>query len=135
VLQDLSEYKKAKNDGHIPMHKQMDRLPNLSQAHDERFENINKSPGVLSTVKRAPQVISFDKQKPRGDESMVNHKTVFKYSTGVDTLTTKRRDISISMDKCLDRAFEYTNSISASIAPRDNSYNFGTSYDDLRASE
>jgi len=60
---------------------------------------------------------------------MINHKTVFKYSTGVDTLITKRRDVSMSMDKSLDRKFDYTNSISASIAPRDNSYNFATSYD------
>ena len=66
---------------------------------------------------------------------MINHKTVFKFSTGVDTLTSKRRDVSISMDKCLDRKFDYTNSISASTAPRDNSYAFGTSYDDVKASE
>jgi len=100
----------------------------MANAHDERFENINKSPDILSTVKRPPQV-RFDKQKARGDESMVNHKTVFKYSTGVDTLTTKRRDMSMSMDKSLDRKFDYTNSISASIAPRDSSYNFGNSFD------
>ena len=85
----------------------MDRFPNLSRAHDERFENINKSPEILSTVKRTAQV-NFGIQKPRGDDYVINKNSQFQYSTGTDILTTKRRDSSISMNKSLDRNFSYT---------------------------
>ena len=35
---------------------QSDRKPNMSQAHDGRFENINKDPAIYSRTKRASEI-------------------------------------------------------------------------------
>ena len=55
------------------MNLQTNRPPNLVQLHDARFEEINKDPNILSTVKKVTSNINFDKmvRKDR-HEYMIN---------------------------------------------------------------
>ena len=44
----------------VKMHLQSERKPNMANAHEARFDNINKEPSIYSKSKRQP-IIDFDK--------------------------------------------------------------------------
>ena len=44
----------------VKMHLQSDRKPNMANAHEARFDNINKEPSIYSKSKKQPK-IDFDK--------------------------------------------------------------------------
>lgn len=60
----------------VKMHLQPDRPPNLANAHDARFENINRDPTILSKV-RKPSTVDFEKlPKRETSETLVNKNAV-----------------------------------------------------------
>ena len=77
------------------MNLQTIRPPNLAQAHDSRFEIINKNPSVLSSFRKVPTV-NFKKQfKQARDQHFIDetsHNHMQRYYPK-DSLVTKRTSI------------------------------------------
>ena len=86
------------------MHLQSDRPPNLAQAHDARFENINKDPKILSKVKYPP-TIDFEKVEPRDtSETLINKNTVCHMYNLNESQIKKRSNMSfVDFAKMKDR--------------------------------
>lgn len=88
----------------VKMNLQTNRPPNLAQAHDSRFEMINKDPNILSTCKKVPQV-DFDKMgKHERFNCLINKdNTVSMQRYEVkDDITKKRTNLgNIAIDKQL----------------------------------
>ena len=73
------------------MHLQQDRPPNLAQAHDARFENINKDPVIFSKTKKQT-TIEFDKKPPRDTAStLIRKDTIGPNNYTLNDSTIKKR--------------------------------------------
>ena len=88
------------SESHLPrvkMNLQTNRPPNLAQAHDARFEVIDKNPSMLTTHRRVP-TLNFSKQHRLAcHQHLINessHNLMQRYSPN-ESLVTKRASIGV----------------------------------------
>ena len=89
----------------VKMNLQTNRPPNLVQLHDGRFEDINKEPKILSTVKKVKQ-IDFDKYQRKGRHECLingdNDVSMQKYQIKEDIVKPRTNQGNISLSKQTD---------------------------------
>lgn len=81
------------------LHKQSDRKQQFSNAHEMRFESIDKDTTALSNNKRCFSFVSFDKARDRDFPHILNRNTVLTDYVISEKLVKRNYDGCVSLDK------------------------------------
>ena len=81
------------------LHKQTDRKWELANAHEMRFESIDRDTTALSSNKRCFSYVSLDKTRDRDFSYLVNKNTVFADYQINEKLVTRKYGGCVSLEK------------------------------------
>lgn len=81
------------------LEKQSKRKWELANAHDMRFESIDRDTTTLSSNKRCPSYVSLDKSRERDFSYLINHNMVCADYQINDKLVTRKYGGCVSLEK------------------------------------
>ena len=81
------------------LHRQSDRRWELANAHEMRFESINRDTTALSSNKRCFSYVSLDKTRDRDFSYLINRNTVCVDYKINEKLVTRKYDGCVSLEK------------------------------------
>ena len=116
-------------------YKQTKRPPNLSNAHDMRFENINKMPNILSKNRKLVEGVLFDKQRPRDSSAIINKNSLAHLDYQTEHNSEKKVIGHMSMEKMSSKRFNYLNNPNSQPALIMREIHGDRSFDSITAKE